>query len=57
MRSQSGERENRVGSYGDVVKQGRLPKTLAESDETVVIGNLSVYKPRIVNSDLCDVVF
>ena len=42
MRSQSGERENRVGSYGDVVKQGRLPKTLAESDETVVIGNLSV---------------
>ena len=42
MRSQSGERENRVGSYGDVVKHGRLPKTLAESNATVLIRNLSV---------------
>ena len=42
MGLRSERRGNRAESYGDVVRQGRLPKTLAESDETVLIGNLSV---------------
>ena len=38
----SEQRGNRAESYGDVVKHGRLPKTLAESNATVLIRNLSV---------------
>ena len=42
MGLRSERRGNRAESYGDVVGHGRLPKTLAESDETVMMGNLSV---------------
>ena len=57
MGLRSERRGNRAESYGDVVRHGRLPKTLAESDETVMMGNISVKKPRIVNTDLCEVTF
>ena len=39
----SERRGNRAESYGDAVRQGGLPKTLAVSDETVLIRNISVY--------------
>ena len=44
MRSQSGERENRVGSYGDVVRPGMLLKTVDEANDSDIIRITSVYE-------------